>query len=921
MMRAFHAALSSLCLSAAALPAQDGADFRPLRFGDPEELAYHAPLFPATEYDPGLPAPEALLGQLQGSRIARHAEIVHCLRTWAERTPRLQVLRYGTSFEGRELIAAVISAPENLERLGELQAQWASLAGGEWDEAEAEFALAHVPACAWLGYSIHGDELSGSDAALALAYHLAAGRSRDVEDLLRSLVIVIDPVMNPDGRERIAAMVEQAAGYAPHLDPDSLQRGRWPWGRGNHYLFDLNRDWMLGVGPETRGRWTIVQQFHPQLFVDAHELSAQDTYLFYPQAAPHNPYLPPRLAHWQHVFAAEQAAAFDRHGWTYYTREWADAWAPFYSDAWGALNGAVGLLYEQARTLGFPLRRAGGRVLTYREAVHHHAASSLANLQTLRARREELLRDFWQARRANRTGPAADAPREFVLMPGRNAERERALLALLLAQGVQVRRAPAAFTAANARGARGQAAPEREFPAGSYRIAARQAQAPLVQAYLDFDLQLDPAAQRRERERLERRGETSLYDLTSWNLGQAFDLDAWWCDAAPAEAEPLTAAPTRAGRLVSLTQGAPAVAWAVDGGDDVALAFAVAALERGLTVHLGDQDFRAGGRAFARWSLLVRGNENGADAGARVEAAALHSGATAYALATSRSPDDGPDLGGTHFHLLERPRVALLAEPPIEPETCGGIWFLLDHELRLPHARLDARGLADQDLRRFNVLVIPSHYASLEALKPQQEALRRWVEDGGTLIACGNSAAALAHEDWGLCHTRRRGDVLEQLQAYSTAARLELAARWPDEAPADYPPASKEEETWAERFLPRGAILRALVDQDEWLSAGCDGELPVLVQTDGVLLAKEPARTPLRLASAERLRLSGLLWPEAQQRLALSAYCTVEAVEHGQVILFAANPGYRMLFRGTGRLLGNALVYGPGLGAEPARGG
>ncbi|TAH39508.1 MAG: hypothetical protein EYC70_01615 [Planctomycetota bacterium] len=917
-------------------PAQESAQepgFAPIRFGDPEAAAYGAPFFPGAAYDPTVATPDAMLGQMHGTRLSHHAEILACFRRWAETSPRIRVQAYARSFEGRELIRAVISAPENLERLAQLQADWARLADpDELSDADAQFLVRHTPASAWLGYSIHGDELSGSDAALALAYHLVAGTDRSVTDLLRSLVVVIDPVMNPDGRERIISQVEQSAGYTLNLDYDSMHRGRWPWGRGNHYLFDMNRDWMCGVCPETRGRWQAVAEFHPQLFVDAHELMALDTYLFYPQAAPHNPYLPATLGQWHLQFAADQAAAFDQHGWSYYTREWADAWAPFYSDAWGSLNGAVGILYEQARTLGSPLRRESGRVLTYRESVHHHATSSLANLNTLQAHREEVLRDYLAARRANLDAAAPGNDRMFVLVPGRNPERERALLQLLLEQGVRVRSAAQEFSASAALSALARKEESHRFPAGSWLVPARQPQGPLVKAYLDFDTRLDAASLQRERERLERRSESSLYDLTSWSLAQAFDLDAWWCDAQNVPGDALTALPPAPGRVVSLTGGAEAVAWIVDGAGDAAVAFAARSLERGLALHLGDEEFRSGGRAFARWSLVVRRGENGEDVVRHVESAAQASGATAWAVATGRSPDDGPDLGGTHFQLLRRPRVALLCNSPIDPETFGHAWFLLDHEVGVPFSLLDVQSLGAYDLRRYNVLLIPSHWGGLaDALAAHREALVDWVRNGGTLIACGNAAADLATEDWGVSGTRLRAQVLDQLDAYLHAAEKEAQAQavtvdpdavWDGAAPApageaaeNEPPAAEEEE-WASRFLPRGALLRGLVNREEWITAGCGPELPVFVQADGVFLSRSPARTPVRLAAAEQLRLSGLLWPEARARLARSAWLTVERVGRGQVILFASNPGYRMLFRAGARLLANAVVYGPGAGAD-----
>ncbi|MEQ1891839.1 MAG: M14 family zinc carboxypeptidase, partial [Planctomycetota bacterium] len=503
-------------------PARTG----PIRFGDPQELAYSAPFFAGASYDAKFTTPDAVLGQTHGSRLAHHAEILACFRAWAQESPRIRVETFARTHEGRELVWAAISSPKNLARLDAIRADLAKLADPRGlSEAEAQRILAG-PAVAWMGYSIHGDELSGADAAIALGYHLVADTRAETAKLLDELVIVIDPCLNPDGRERIVSMVEQSAGLTPNLDYDSMHRGRWPFGRGNHYLFDMNRDWMAGSQPETRGRWQAVLSFAPQLFVDAHEMGSNDTFLFYPQARPHNPELPAGFTEWHRRYAEGASRAFDANGWAYYTREWADAWGPFYSDSWAALTGAIGILYEQARTAGFALRRDSGAILTYRQAVHHQATASWANLSTLAANRAEALRDYLANGRRN---VAADTPgneRMLVVEPHGNLRREEEFLRTLLGQGIEVERAEQEFEGANVVHAEGASTATRSFPAGSWLVRARQPARQRVRAFLDFDVRYDALSLQKEREELERKGQSKAYDVTSWSLPLAYDLDA-----------------------------------------------------------------------------------------------------------------------------------------------------------------------------------------------------------------------------------------------------------------------------------------------------------------------------------------------------------------------------------------------------------
>ncbi len=945
-------------------------------FGDSGRGDKLEPFFPGTAYDPDVPAPDVLLRQPLGTFTAHHAEILAALRAMEAKTQRMRIVPFGRTHEGRELVYAVIGSPENVRDLQKVRADLGKLADPRGlDAAEAERIVKSSPAVAWLGYSIHGDELSGSDASLAVAYHLAAGRSPEVTDLLRQVVVVIDPCLNPDGRERILSQLEQGAGYVPNLDSDSMSRGRWPYGRGNHYLFDMNRDWIWGTQPETRARWAAIASFHPQLLVDAHEMGALDTYLFYPATDPFTRHFPEATLKWWQRFAADQAAAFDRRGWSYYTREWADSWYPGYSDSWGSFIGAVGILYEQARFAGQSVRRASGEIVTYREAVQHQATSSLTNVATLATNREEILKDYLAAKRKNLAADTPGNDRMFVMVPGRNRDREDRFVSMLAGQGIEMFRAEEAFTGKKVETAMQGAADEKSFPAGCVIVYARQPLASMVKAWLDFDPRYDSESLNRERKELERKQRSKAYDVTAWSPAHAYDLDASWCDAVEMKKSAMTALPARAKGIAPLAKtGEPVYGWIVDGQDDGAVAFAARGMDLGLQVQMSDEPFTAAGRGFVRGSLLVRRHENGADVEEKVAKVAEAAGVQAFATGTARSPDDKADLGGQHFRLLARPRVAVLSNSPVDTDSFGHVWNLLDAEIGIPVTQVDAQGLGGYDLRRYNVLVVPDGGNLGAILKENAEELRTWVRGGGTLIACGGSAAAaIADPELKLSSVRARSEALEDLEKYAVAVKRERdagkkpvdeSALWggkpaeakpagaekpaaetkpaaeakpaseakpaveakpaeekKEEKPAGSKPEEKGEdkksrEHWMRTFSPRGVILRGEVNPDSWITAGCTEELPVFFEGSGAFLSQLPAKTPVRLAAADRLRISGLLWPEARERIADTAYCTVESQGAGQVILFACPPAFRGWFRGTARLFTNAVVYGPGAGAS-----
>ncbi|MCH8273424.1 MAG: hypothetical protein IH851_01365 [Armatimonadetes bacterium] len=909
----------------------------------PSGAAYDTPFFPGANYDPAVKTPDEILGFKLGTRPATHRELEQCLFEWRG-SARMTLHEYARSHEQRALYYAVITTESNHGRLEGVRGSIGKLADPRLlsGDEEAQRIIEDTPAIAWMAYNIHGDEVSSTDAAIAVIYHLVACTDRDVLDLLSNVVVVLDPLMNPDGRDRYLHQLREYGGYTPSLDSSAMQHsGRWPYGRGNHYLFDLNRDWIAGVHPETRGRQRAVAEWQPQLFVDSHEMGAYDTYLFYPPREPFNPYISPIIAEWWQRFADDQAAAFDKHGWSYYTREWVESWYPGYSDAWCLFHGAIGILYEQAGVGGSPLRQPTGKILTYRESVHHHVVSSLANLTTLSDNRRDVLTGFLRQKRDALAVTPSSPEKYFLMVPGANRTRDRAFVALLLNQGVEVSVARDEFTVSAAEDTLREVHKNKRFPAGTIVIPFKQPAGPLVGALLAFDPKMGQVALDKERKSLEKDRSSTIYDVTAWSLPMAYAIDGYWIE------ESLSARTTSydGSPLIELRPPLPedAYGYVIDGTDDASFVALAHLLQNGVKVRIADEKFRLNGVEFAPGSLLIRRHENDADVVRHLLQAARAAGDRAHAIPikvhpaqSARSRDEGPDLGGGHFTLLHRPRVALFGGSSIDFTSYGAIWRLFDVDVGLAVSLFDLSARFDLDMRRYNVIILPPAWGPPDAsYGPMVEELKTWVRAGGTLIAVGNAAEPFMTEDTGMSQVRRRRDVLPKLGEYARAVALERAAvkakvdvneLW--EGRAEAGPAAAGEQTpeegdaaevdeWRRVFSPSGAILRAGLDSEHWLTFGCPAEMPVFFAGATALMSKHPVRTPVRLADEKRLRLSGLLWPEAAARIADSAYATVESVGNGQIILFSVQPDLRGFYHGTRRLLINAVLFGPGFGTSP----
>ncbi len=924
-------------------------------------LAYTLDLYPdGADHDPAIPTPETALGHPVGARAASSREIHAYALALAQASPRVELVEYARSFEDRPLVYLIISSAENLARRDDIQAGMAQLADARSLAGEARDRLIDtLPAVAWLAYGIHGNESSTSDAAMAIMHHLAADRSPATTQMLRELVVIVDPNQNPDGRERFIAGVTQARGAQPNVDDQSLvHTGYWPSGRGNHYLFDLNRDWIYARHPETRGRMPQIARWRPMMFLDSHEMGAQDTFLFSPAREPHNPHLPPYRASLGEVFADDMARAFDRYGYPYYSGEWHEDWYPGYTDAWAALRGAQGILHEQARLAEDGVQR-GATLVSYRQSVHHQILASFANLGTLQRERASIMRQFTDDRAEVLSARSPYANRSFVILPGDNAGRLAEFKDLLRMQGFEAHRLTRPLRVSRATDQLGRERRDVDLPEGAIVLRNRQPEARLLAATFDFDPRISERALAEERRRLLTEGRSTIYDTTGWNISMMFGFEAF---DVPQHLD--------AGlELLSLEQDAsPAtpvrdntIALVASGADDRAVALAAQLMQEGVRVRANTHASQLAGQALPIGSIAVTRDDNRNDDRWQRKvidlAAAL--GVRVHAVDNGRAPGTLADLGGQRWRLLERPAIALLARGGSSGLDFGAVWYTLDHRLGVRHTHLDEERAVTADLRRYNVIYLPDRWGGGfdERLL---SALADWVKAGGTLVAAGGATRALLEAESPMVGSRLLEQVLEEdLAPYQDAIHREwLGAApvmpesletWGHDASTTtgYPwesleielPSAEERkrrDTWQQLFMPSGALVATRVNPHHWLTAGAGEQLTVLFGRSPVLMAKPPVEAPLRVGvftasesapglanwspvpegQSLRVRAAGLLWPEARERIASSAWMTRESVGRGQVILFAHAPAFRAAQIGAMRVLENALVLGPGMGAS-----
>ena len=909
-----------------------------------------APFVESADYDTAIPSPESVINHGVAERAVRYPALIRYLRVLAESSDRVFLTSYGRTHEGRDLYYLTITSSANHKRLDQIKADNAKLSDPRLlNSGPVDQLIETLPAVAWLNYSIHGDELSSTDAGMYVLYHLAAAKDEATRKLLDETVIHINPLVNPDGRERYLSYLEQLTGVVSSPDLQSMQhQALWSRGRGNHYLFDLNRDWLVHFQPEVRSLAEVILSWNPHLLVDSHEQNAYDTYLFDPPREPLNLYLSPTVMEWRERFGSDQANAFNRKGWSYYTRDWYSEWGSFYTNAWANLLGSIGLLYEQARVDGSSVKQPTGDEVSYRETVHHHIVSSLANLKTLHANRRQILRDLWEDRQWALGDQDADSG-VFLLPPSADRLRWKNLVELVGRHGLEAGFALEDFTAKNVSDIWSNKIARKEFPKGTLLVPLKQPHRRMLQALFDFDPHLRESFLLEERKELESRRSTLLYDVTSWNLPMAFGIESYWASSQMPPFYP---------DLPDLSNNGN-YGYLIDFNNSALYSALVRLFEANCRPRIAIKPFKMDVDENepvdgTRGTVLLRAHENpdglahilrriGSDLGLRI-----------YPV-DKALVDEGPDLGSGKFSLLSAPRVAIASQWPVQPYSFGSIWYLLDSKLQLRSSPINIQNLNLADLRKYNVLILPNSNSLGRVLDDKAvDKIKGWVENGGTLIAVGGSAAFAADKSGKLSSIRLRRDVLDKLAEYQEAVQQESSARdakidindlWqvkPVKEKSEKQKAKKSVESqtgdeakksddskakidvdklkrtdeWNRLFSPTGAFVKGIVDPEHWIGFGLGEKIPVLFWGDNAFMSKHPVKTAVRLAGEEELRLSGLLWPEARQRLADTAYATVESVGRGQIILFATDPTLRMWLAGAQRLFLNAVLLGPGMGAS-----
>ena len=669
-----------------------------------------------------LQSPAEFLGYELGDRFTRHDKVIAYFKHVDEATANVKVMQYGETYEHRPLVYAIIGSSENFSNLEQIRQDNLKRAG----------ALDGIPsgnktAIVWLSYNVHGNEANSMEASMKTLYELVNPANTKTKDFLKNTVVIIDPCINPDGRDRYANFYNQYGNFPPNPNGDAKEhREPWPGGRANHYLFDLNRDWAWESQTESKARIKIYNDWLPHVHVDFHEQGYNNPYYFAPAAEPYHDVISNWQREFQTMIGKNNAKYFDEQGWLYFTKEVFDLYYPSYGDTYPTYSGAIGMTYEQGGGGfgGLSVTTREGDPLTLKDRLTHHYTAGISTVEITSQNAIRVVDEFEKYAKENINAPAAPY-KTYVIKGDNNADKLNQITWWMDTHGIKYGH-PSGSKAS--RGFEYQTQTMAAFTLSTEDIVVNvfQPKSRFITAVFEPQSRLSDSA---------------TYDITAWNLMYSYNLRGYALN------ERLN--PGRAYQLIVPNNGktltAPyAYIFKYESVRDVE--FLAALLQKNLKVRSAALTFSASGESFDPGTLIVtrRNNESITDFDNVVVNLAKTMGRKIYTTTTG-FVEKGKDFGSGYVNFLKAPKVAVVFGDQTSSLNAGEIWHFFEQQLHYPITQLGTEYFKNTDLRKYDVLIVPEGNYRLfdDALLEQ---VTTWVSAGGRLIVIANGLPSFAEK-------------------------------------------------------------------------------------------------------------------------------------------------------------------------------
>jgi len=816
-----------------------------------------------------LQSPEQFLGYSLGDRFTRHHRVVEYFKHVDEAAANVKLITYGETYEHRPLVYAIVASPENFNNLDQIRQDNLRRAGLAEGNASTKVAII------WLSYNVHGNEANSMEASMKTLYELVNPSNNKTKEWLKNTVIIIDPCLNPDGRDRYANFYNQYGNFPPNPSGDAKEhREPWPGGRANHYLFDLNRDWAWLTQQESRARLKAYQEWMPHIHVDFHEQGYNNPYYFAPAAEPFHEVITPWQRQFQIMIGKNNAKYFDEQGWLYFTKERFDLFYPSYGDTYPTYNGAIGMTYEQGGGGfgGLTITTREGDPLTLKDRLTHHYTSGISTIEITSQNATKVVDEFEKYFKENLNTPTAPY-KTYVIKADNHPDKINQLTQWMDLHGIRYGH-PSSAKASRGFDYTAQSVTNVNVATDDVIINIYQPKGKFITTLFEPQSKLTDSA---------------TYDITAWNLVYGYQLKAYALNERINIGKPYE----RKVAAVPTTQRPYAYVFRYESVQDAG--FLAALLKENIKVRSASRAFAVNGQRFDAGTLIVtrRNNESIADFDQRITTLAKEKVRTMYTASTG-FVDEGKDFGSADVGFVKAPRIATLVGDQASSLSAGEIWYYFEQQLHYPVTQIGTDYIRTIDLKKYDVLIVPngSYRIFDESLLEQ---LNTWVSAGGKLILISGSLNSFNEKKgFGLRTHTNDTEKSEFEKREKELNAKQLLSRYEN----------AEREELSESIF--GAIYKVTVDSSHPLGYGLKNIYYTLKDNESRYGYLENGWN-VGVIKSDAKPLQGFAGYHVNKKISNSLVLGVESKGQGNVVYLVDNPLFRCFWESGKLLFANAV--------------
>ena len=819
-----------------------------------------------------LKSPKEFFGYELGDRFTRHHQVLDYFNHIAEENSNVKLIKYGKTYENRSLQLAFITAPKNFAKLETLRSNHLKSIGILQGEVSSDISIV------WLSYNVHGNEAVSTEAAMKTLYALVDSKNAETKKWLENTIVIIDPCINPDGRDRYVNWYNQYQNQPYNINPDSKEHHEpWPGGRANHYLFDLNRDWAWASQIETQSRLKEYNKWMPHIHVDFHEQGVNNPYYFAPAAEPYHEIITDFQRNFQVKIGKNHAKYFDKNGWLYFTKEVFDLLYPSYGDTYPMYNGAIGMTYEQGGSgrAGLGIETADDDVLTLKDRIAHHYTTGLSTIEMASLNADKLQQEFITYFKKARQNPSGKY-KSYVISGNNSKDKINGLKKLLDRHQIKY-----VWSSSNSsvKGFDYQSNNTKSIKIGlrDMVINTNQPKSNFINALFEPQTKIV---------------DSLTYDITAWALPYSRGLEAY------ALTNLITSKEMPEEAIVSRPEGAAnpyayLAKW--NSIDDVS--FLGYLLQNKIKVRFSNTAFTIEGKDYEAGTLIItrRGNEKlGEKFDDIVRHATMKFNRKVIGVA-SGMVTKGKDFGSSSVRYLKAPKIAVLSGDGVSSLGFGEVWHFFEQQIQYPITVLDTEYFNRINLDKYNVLVLPSGYYDNILNKEKLSELKKWVQKGGRVVAIDRALNTFADSELFDLSNHKDDDEKTEKEKEEKARKEKLMLENYD---------NLERQSLSNMIT--GSIFKATMDNTHPLGFGYGKNYHTLRQSNNhYAYLKEGIN--VSVIKNKHTLVSGFAGVNALKNIETSLVFGLEEMESGAVIYLADNPLFRSFWENGKLVFSNAV--------------